>query len=244
MPAVTGIFISYRQADSKAWAIALRDALAGVFGEQHVFLDKETLSAGNWREQIQRALERCTVVLVVIGPRWLSIADDQGRPRIQIPDDSHRNEIAFALSRRGITVIPVLVDEAGMPQKENLPPDIHALCEQQARKFGDTHARRRADLSVLVEDIESVSGPQGRLHNGFASGSAASRATRNGARSTAGSAMMTVGTAFGCTLAASVFAYLMDLPFSGAELFFVLLVFLVLTSLVRRVWGWWKDQRV
>ena len=41
-----GIFISYRQADAKAWAIALRDDLAGVFGNDRVFLDKDTLHAG------------------------------------------------------------------------------------------------------------------------------------------------------------------------------------------------------
>jgi hypothetical protein len=62
-----GIFISYRQADAKAWAIALRDDLARVFGNDRVFLDKDTLHAGNWREQIQRELERCKVVLLEHG---------------------------------------------------------------------------------------------------------------------------------------------------------------------------------
>ena len=69
---MTGIFISYRQADAKAWAISLRDDLAKVFGEDQVFLDKDTLQAGNWRDQITHALDQCKVVLVVIGARWLT----------------------------------------------------------------------------------------------------------------------------------------------------------------------------
>src|SRR4029434_5796352 len=98
------IFISYRQADAKAWAISLRDDLAEVFGDDQVFLDKDTLHAGNWQDQIQRALEHCTAVLVVIGLRWLTIADEQNRPRIQLPDDIHHQEIALALSRSELTV--------------------------------------------------------------------------------------------------------------------------------------------
>lgn len=59
--------MSYRQADSKAWAIGLRDDLAEAFGDDQVFLDKDALGPGNWRDQLQRALERCSVVLV-----WMS----------------------------------------------------------------------------------------------------------------------------------------------------------------------------
>jgi hypothetical protein len=86
---MAGIFISYRQADAKAWAISLRHDLAEVFGDDQVFLDKDTLHAGNWREQIQRALDRCKVVLVVIGPRWLTIADEQSWPRNQLAGNVH-----------------------------------------------------------------------------------------------------------------------------------------------------------
>lgn len=155
---MAGLFISYRQADSKAWAISLRDALVEVFGESQVFFDKDTLHAGNWRGQIHQALDRCTVALVVIGPRWLMIADDQGQPRIGLPDDVHHQEVSMALTQPGMTVIPVLVDEASMPRAELLPPDLHALCDQQAYKIGDTHARRRADLAVLVKAIQEVGG--------------------------------------------------------------------------------------
>jgi hypothetical protein len=155
---MTGIFISYRQADAKAWTIGLRDDLAKVFGDDQVFLDKDALGPGNWRDQLQRALKQCSIVLVVIGRQWLTIADEQQRPRISLPDDVHRQEIALALSYKGVTVIPVLVDEATMPKAEQLPEDIRELTNQQAFKIGDTIGRRKADLEVLVNGIVAVGG--------------------------------------------------------------------------------------
>lgn len=155
---MAGIFMSYRQTDSKAWAIGLRDDLAKAFGEELVFLDKDALGPGNWREQLQRALERCSVVLVVTGKQWLTITDEQNRPRITLADDVHRQEIALALSHKGVTVIPVLVDDAVMPKTEQLPKDIRGLTDQQAYKIGDTKARRKVDLEVLIKSIETVSG--------------------------------------------------------------------------------------
>lgn len=155
---MAGIFISYRQADAKAWAIGLRDDLAKAFGDDQVFLDKDTLGPGNWRDQLQRALNQCSVVLVVIGKQWLMIADEQSRPRISLPDDVHRQEIALALGQQGLTIIPVLVDDAAMPQAEQLSEDIRGLTNQQAYKIGDTKARRKADLEVLIKSIEVVSG--------------------------------------------------------------------------------------
>lgn len=152
---MAGIFISYRQADATAWAIALRDDLAKIFGEEQVFLDKDTLHAGNWRDQINQALDRCAVALIVIGPRWLTILDEQNQPRIGLAEDVHHQEIALALDRKGVTVIPVLVEDAPMPRAEQLPTDLHGLCDQQAYKIGDTQARRKADLEVLVKNIQA-----------------------------------------------------------------------------------------
>ena len=140
---MTAIFVSYRQADAKAWAISLRDDLAAVFGEDQVFLDKDALQVGNWREQIQHQLGRAKVVLVVIGPRWLTVADEQNRPRIHLDDDVHRQEVALALNQSGLTVIPVLVDEASMPRAEQLPQDLRKLSDQQARNSARAASSRK-----------------------------------------------------------------------------------------------------
>jgi hypothetical protein len=163
---MAGIFISYRQQDAKAWAIGLRNDLAKAFGKENVFLDKEDLGPGSWQDQIQRALNRCNVVLVAIGPRWLTIVDEQNRPRLTLPDDVHRQEIALALRHQGTTVIPILFDDAVMPKAEQLPDDIRGLAGQQAYKIGDVEARREADLDLLIKAIEPVSGLVARKPTG------------------------------------------------------------------------------
>lgn len=232
---MAGIFISYRQADAKAWAIALRDDLAAVFGDDRVFLDKDTLHAGNWREQIQRELTRCGVVLVVIGPRWITIADEQNRPRIQLPDDVHHQEIAFALSRSDVTVVPVLVDDAPMPRAEELPQDLRKLPDQQARKIGDTQARRKADLAVLVEDIVSVGGLQPRAPSTTRdqTGSQTTPARFGWLRLD----VTTLGIAFALTLVAGMYAYLHNSTLGVPELLFLLTVFYALVLAVRWLWA-------
>ena len=153
-----GIFIAYRQEDSKPWALLLRKDLEEAFGEENVFLDKDTLRAGNWRTQIHEALSQCRVIVVVIGRQWLSITDGAGLRRLDSPDDVHRNEIAFALSREEVTVIPVRVDGAAMPQAGDLPSDIRLLADQQSRELSDGSVRRKVDIQILIEDIQRVTG--------------------------------------------------------------------------------------
>jgi len=157
-----GVFISYRQDDAKPWALLLRQDLVQAFGEECVFLDKDTLHAGNWREQIDEALDSSGVALVVIGRRWLTSADDRGQRRLDAPGDVHRQEIASALSRKDVTVIPVVVDGASVPSAESLPPDIRTLSDQQAREISDNNARRQLDLRALIADIERATGMTAR----------------------------------------------------------------------------------
>lgn len=161
---MSGIFICYRQDDAKPWALLLRDELADAFGEENVFLDKDTLHAGSWREQIQQALGHCKVVVVVIGRRWLTITDPQGQRRLDNPSDVHRQEVAMALSRKDVTVIPVRVDGAPMPGSEDLPDDIRSLTDQQSRELSDRGAHRELDVKALVTDIERATGQIAKQH--------------------------------------------------------------------------------
>ncbi len=146
---MAGIFISYRERDSKAWALSLRDRLVEEFGEDHVFLDKDTLKAGKWKDQIERALGDCNIVLVVIGRGWVNAQDEEGRQRLMSDDDVHRREIALALARQEVTVIPVLVDGATMPKPDELPENIRDLIQQQSRAISDNAAHRKVDLDGL-----------------------------------------------------------------------------------------------
>src|SRR5262245_59446705 len=101
------VFVSYRREDSAANARSIRDRLAGELGDRNVFMDVDDLVAGQrFDEVLQKSLDRCDAVLVIIGPRWLDALRQKDRAG---ETDYVRIEIATALSR-GILVIPVLVE--------------------------------------------------------------------------------------------------------------------------------------
>jgi TIR domain len=105
-----GIFINYRGEDSQTAAALIDRELAARFGSDQVFLDCRSIPAGSdFVEELLGRVRSCSVLLVVIGPRWLTLADEAGQRRIDDPQDWLRREIveAFAHARR---VIPVLTD--------------------------------------------------------------------------------------------------------------------------------------
>ncbi len=153
-----GIFISYRKEDTRPWAINLRDHLVRTFGDWQVFLDVDSMDAGSWRAQIDRALNGCAVVLVLIGPRWTTAAGGDRHSRLFLPDDVHRLEVAVALRRPDITVIPILVDGARIPLASELPDDLHGLLECQVHQIGDSLERRVPELNRLTRMIDELTG--------------------------------------------------------------------------------------
>lgn len=126
------IFISYRRADSQGSAGRLYDRLARTFGKGLVFRDVEEIEYGeDFVHAIDQAVGACEVLIAVIGNQWLTAEDKEGRRRIDNPHDFVRLEIATAL-RRGIRVIPALVDDARMPSEADLPADLQELHRRNA----------------------------------------------------------------------------------------------------------------
>lgn len=132
-PATPGrIFISYRRQETAYPAGWLYDRLADRFGEDQVFKDVDSIEPGDdFIEVITSAVGSCDVLLALIGDRWLTIADEDGRRRLDNPDDFVRLEIEAALMRN-VRVIPILVDGANMPRTSELPPTLAALVRRQA----------------------------------------------------------------------------------------------------------------
>ena len=75
-------------------------------------MDVDTIAPGlDFAEVIAQAVSTCEVLLAVIGSRWLTATDEDGRRRLEDPDDIVVLEIAAALER-DIRVIPILVEGA------------------------------------------------------------------------------------------------------------------------------------
>jgi hypothetical protein len=145
------IFICYRRSDSEAYADRLSWELMRRFGKQRIFMDIDTIRPGeDFLEVIEKAISSCDVLLAVIGRQWLSVGDGRSR-RLDSAEDPVRLEIESAL-RRGIRIIPVLVQGAAMPRPEELPGSLSKLARRQASEL----SRRNWDEDIrrLIGDIE------------------------------------------------------------------------------------------
>jgi hypothetical protein len=122
--AVPTIFICYRREDTVGHAGRLFDRLAERFGREHVYRDIDKIAAGqDFIVAVRQQINRSDVVLVLIGPRWLTATDEEGQWRLADESDLVRVEIATALERN-IRVIPVLLQGATMPKAKDLPGEL------------------------------------------------------------------------------------------------------------------------
>jgi hypothetical protein len=150
------IFISYRRDDSGGQTGHLFDDLKERFGENEIFRDLEDLDPGvEYPEALNKALTDCEVMLAMIGARWSTIAEPRGR-RIDQPDDVVRMEVAKALGRKGVCVIPVLVGGAKLPLEQELPKDLRPLLRRTAFDLSDN--RWDYDVNRLGDAIAKLLG--------------------------------------------------------------------------------------
>jgi len=126
-------FISYRRDDTAQIAQALYLQLKEMFGPDQLFMDVNSIRAGEaWPARIRRRLETASVLLVLIGPGWLKATDKKGRRRILDRSDWVRNEILYALRHR-IKVIPIAINHTkNLPSRADLPRELRALRNKQA----------------------------------------------------------------------------------------------------------------
>jgi hypothetical protein len=148
------IFISYRREDTSGESGRLKDNLELIFGKENIFYDVETLEAGlNFDQSIAKALNESKVLLAMIGPHWLKVTDSKGVKRLENPEDWVRKEIAEAI-KRGLRVIPVLVNGADMPSSDELPDDLKELSLKHAQEL--TSSRWNYDVGVLTKVLEKL----------------------------------------------------------------------------------------
>jgi hypothetical protein len=150
------IFISYRRADSGGWARSLHDNIEERLGTGRAFRDVAMEGGVDFHEHVEALLDRCDVLLAIIGRQWSSMTDAHGSRRLEDPDDLVRREIARALERADVEVIPVLVDGARMPAEHELPPDLAPLARRQACEITDS--RWDYDVDRLTQRLRVLLG--------------------------------------------------------------------------------------
>jgi formylglycine-generating enzyme required for sulfatase activity len=127
------IFISYRREDSQWPADRLHQALKGVVGDpkRDIFIDVDNIPLGvNFVQHLDSQVAQCDVLLAIIGPGWLNARNPEtGERRLDDPKDFVRIEIASAL-KRGVPVVPVVLDGAPVPAARDLPEELQELSER------------------------------------------------------------------------------------------------------------------
>jgi hypothetical protein len=160
---VASIFISYRRDDASGHAGRMRDALSAHFGREAIFRDIDTIAPGDdFLRAMSAAIGSCTVFLTIIGKRWLSAENADGTRRLDNPLDHVRNEIVEAL-QRGVLVIPVLVQDARMPAREDLPEPMRPLATRNAIALDDDSweadiERLAAAIRRALDGVENTGG--------------------------------------------------------------------------------------
>ncbi len=150
-----GVFLSYRRADTAGHAGRICDDLEHHLGASRVFRDVDAIRAGSdFVEALQAAVANARVAIVLIGDTWLREAAADGSPRIQDPNDHVHREVAMVLGKSDLTVLPVLVEGASMPNASQLPEALSGLARLHAIELSES--RWDYDIARLVRLLKEA----------------------------------------------------------------------------------------
>lgn len=145
---MTRIFISYRRDDAGYVASIVRDHLESEFGAGSVFMDIDSIPLGvDFRQHLADAVAGCDVLIALIGETWAGTLPGGTQRRLDDPRDFVRIEIETAL-KRGIPVVPVLIDKAQPPADSTLPPGLRELAFRNAAEL-----RAGRDLQAHLQTL-------------------------------------------------------------------------------------------
>jgi hypothetical protein len=148
-----GVFLSYRRSDTAGHAGRLSNDLARRFRRPVVFRDIDSIAAGSdFVAALEAAVARARVAIVLIGDTWSSATNPDGSRRLDDPADHVRREVAMALANPALTVVPVLVEGAVMPDRGALPEDLEGLARLQAIELSEP--RWDYDVARLAKVLE------------------------------------------------------------------------------------------
>jgi hypothetical protein len=147
-----GVYISHRRAESAPYATMLYSRLTERFGRGQVFMDLALFESDmTLAETVVAAVRSCSIVLVLIGPQWLTITDETGRRRIDDEGDFVRLEVEAAL-KNNIRMLPIILDEALVPRDDQLPPSLARLVRRNFMALSSERSNFGIDRVLEVVD--------------------------------------------------------------------------------------------
>jgi len=146
------IFISYRRDDTGGDAGRLNDTLNLLLGPDRTFFDLDQIAPGvDFVVQLKRALSASEVLLALIGPKWETVSDSNGKPRLSDKNDLVRIELLAALESKKVRVVPILLNRDTVPKKGDLPHVLRPITGLNA--FAIRRDRWREDVAALLKGL-------------------------------------------------------------------------------------------
>lgn len=150
------IFIQYRRDDSKPQAKGIYDELVKRYGAASLYMDLENIDPGViYPIDIDTALKRSSVVLVLIRSSWLTLTGQTGNRRLDEADDLVRWEIERAFRYRKL-VVPVLLDGTSLPDQGDLPGSIEELARSWFLEVRTSSSNNRERAVIEPTDLEQI----------------------------------------------------------------------------------------
>lgn len=139
------LFISYRRSDNPTFVSLISEKL---FPKFEIFLDKLSLKSGmEWEEILLAEIQRCDVLLIIIGPEWTNLLN------WKYPDKDYvQKEITIAHSENKI-ILPVTILDTPVPKPEQLPEQISFLLNIQFFDLGKDDKFLDAKINILSGEI-------------------------------------------------------------------------------------------
>src|SRR5882672_2612624 len=105
------IYVSYRHADTAAWVGSVYSILSESL-DVTVFRDTKGIDFGEpIPKAVQANLDKATLLVLVVGPRWYDPPAGEVLPSIYLEQDWVRFEIKTALARK-TPIVPLYFDGA------------------------------------------------------------------------------------------------------------------------------------
>ncbi|MFJ8043521.1 TIR domain-containing protein [Kitasatospora sp. NPDC096147] len=159
------IFVNYRTSDQGSTATLIERELSRRFGDDQVFRASKSIGIGQpFPMELLTAVRRSSVLLAVIGPRWMDARTTDGRRALDDPEDWIRREIIEAFEC-GVRVVPILVGGTSVLKRQDLPVTLARLADCQYRRYDDRDAeynlRRIGD--DLAEAVPQLADAERRI---------------------------------------------------------------------------------
>jgi hypothetical protein len=148
------VFLSFWPANSKV-AAGLRDQLARIFGVHHVRYAAHDEEVSWPLTQIERVFPASAVMVVLIGRDWAHLINERGN-RLDDSANSHLRDELLQAFRLNLLIVPVCIDGAAMPDRDQLPGFLRPLAG-----FSPTRLRTDdldADKRIFKRDARTIAG--------------------------------------------------------------------------------------